>query len=931
MENQDKPKVLLPGDSQVLDGYTPYIRSGRAIGLALFIFVLITSLVLLFSWRNIPGLPVPEGNRPPYVHVLQYFNHWFLGKIINNESNQYYGGWINHLTEIKQIHLLAIRHIAATLIGGFFAYKAFMWSWVVEDNQKQIRGKKLLRGTAAFKDLKAIWDRQIGATVSDKFPKGKRGMILATDKGFQPNKKETFDKSASVLRMPDSQRRVHFMYLGGSRRGKGVSLKQMIMQVYFRIRNGAKDKLLIIDTPKGEYAWLFKQKYTTQIAPDERHQSELWIARDLEFEEDIASYWAGRIPTNDKDPYWTDSARIIGIAIMVYLRSTCGEDWNFAHFAYWRDQPRAKLIEIAREYYPDALKTLEAPEQTVATHLSTLSINSRDAILLSKIWNGFHLKKEIHQMSVALLKKPFWQTWFVNTAYPLTRIVTKDEEEVEEAIPANNFTHYLMVGLIKHLNYKGDWTWKDLKKLLSKPLAQQVALAQIHTLSDRENFGELSLSRKAKFFEFQSISYTLYSNQNPVLKEHAKFVKPYITSAELWDKYESTEKFSLRDWILDEDPKKKIVLIKPSGRFKSQTESLIRGMLFFMTGLVNDKFYDEDKSSANPNIRRLHIVCDEFQSLGNMEEFIGPGMEMFASKGVTIYLACQSLSQVKKIYGEDMLAFFLSNTGNIFIMGVNMGADAEMIANQLGKKYVLKQHISTTYSDTGKSSSVNHQEHEGVVMTPDEVNELGTKEEPNRTYVRYLYLPSNLSNAYILEAEISNYPVLYKPTKAAWLSGEEGVKPLFVTEKEIIAMLSKAAPVAAPVEVLPSLPGMTKAPPSPVVYRDDPDDDTGFDLDDELEDEPNYAAQFLQEASTRVETQEVYYLEQEEEPLEGSIAVDFAIESMLDSPILHALKSVAEVKDKSSTPRTTDKKAWVASMLKKKHEDYNTVDRETQR
>jgi hypothetical protein len=295
-----------------------------------------------------------------------------------------------------------------------------------------------------------------------------------------------------------------------------------------------------------------------------------------------------------------------------------------------------------------------------------------------------------------------------------------------------------------------------------------------------------------------------------------------------------------------------------------------------------------------------------------------------------LYISMQDLSQIKKIYGDEMLSFLLANTGNVYLLGTNMGSSAEMISAQLGKKTVLKRHESTTYQDNGKSTSVNYQEHEGVVITPDEVNELGTKFEKNRKYVRYLYVPGNMSNAYILEGEIANFPVLYKPEKADWLTGK-GPKPLFVTEQEVVEMISKPKPVKEAVETLSHAPGRTMAPPSPVVSRDGPDDDTSFDLDDELDDEPNYDAQFLQEATARVETQEMFILEQEEEPLEGSVAVDFAIESILDSPMLHALKSVAEVKDKASTPRTTDKKAWVASMLKKKHESYDTIDRETQR
>lgn len=906
---EEKPIIILPGEKRVLDGYTPVIHAGTAIFLAALVFVTVASIILSLTWFNFPFLPLPESGHTKLYHVLQYFNHWFVGRLVKLPSYYSYGGWMNHIIEIGQLHLILIRHILATVAGGYAGYKAFVYSWKPIDNQRQIRGKILLKGQAAFDDLKWRWDEQIKATITDKFPKGRRGLIIASDKGFEPNKKETFDKKAKVIRMPDDQRRTHFIYLGGSRRGKGVNLKQIIMQVYYRILNGAKDKLMIFDTPKGEYAWLFKPKYTVQFAPDEKHSVEYWFAKDLEYDADIKAFWAGRIPTNEKEPYWSDSARIIGVAIMVFLRNTCGEDWNFSHFAYWRDQPREKLIEIAQEHFPDALKTLQGPENTVATHLSTLSVNSADAVELAKIWNGFHHKSEIHQMSVSLLTRAFWLTWFINTAYPLTRVVGEDDEATVEDAPENYFTHYTMLGLLKHLNGKGKWNWADLKALVSQPIPEQVAIAKQYIAADNyKHFNE------------------------PEAAIHARLIKPIITKAELWDRYEGKERFSLKDWILDENPKKKILLVKPSGRFKDQTVPLIRGMLFYMAGLINDKYFPEDKTQECPHIRRFHIVCDEFQSLGNLKEFIGPGMEMFASKGVTIYLACQDLSQLQEIYGEHMLAFFLANTGNVFIMGVNVGDSAEKISNQLGKKTILKRHESTTYQDNGKSTSVNFQEHEGVVITPDEVNELGTKIEKYRKYVRYLYIPGNMSNAYILETEISSYPTFYKPEKADWMTGGVLERPLFVPDEDIVEMLNAKPAQKEVVNPGPALQfEVQRAATTNSPDERDWEDDNEFEEEEEIDQQAIYGQKLLDEATAKEERKEIYILPTEEDSIEGSVVEDLAIEAVLDSHLLSTLKSASEGAKNASTAKTTDKNAFLQAMFKKKQERWDTVDRETQR
>jgi hypothetical protein len=902
----EKPIVLLPGERRVLDGYTPVIHAGTAITLAVFGFISAASLIIFLTWFNFPFLPVPESGYSRADHVFHYFNHWFIGRLVKIPSYYSYGGWMNHIIEINQLSLILVRHLLATIAGAYVGYKFFLYSWKPIDNQRQIRGKTLLKGQEAFNDLKRIWDAQNKATVSEKFPHGRRALIIASDKGFKPNVAETFNKKAKVIRMPDDSRRTHQVFLGGSRRGKGVVLKQQIMQVYYRILNGSRDKLMIIDTPKGEYGNLFKPKYTVQFAPDEKHSVEYWLARDLEYDADFKAFWAGRIPTNEKEPYWSDSARVIGVSIMVFLRNQCGEDWNFSHFAYWRDQSQKTLIEMAREHYPDALKTLEGPENTVGTHMSTLSVNSSDAIELAKIWNGYQHKADIHQMSVALLQKAFWLNWFINTAYPLTRTVGDEEDQKVEEVPDNYFTHFMMSGLLQHLNSKGSWKWSDLKSLVSQPIGEQIEIAKQFVSQDMHKY----------FIE-------------PKLSIYAKFTKSIITKAAIWDKYEAKPKFSLREWVLDENPKMKILLIKPSGRFKDQTVALIRGMLFYMAGLINDKYFPEDKSEDYPSIRRFHIVCDEFQALGNLKEFIGPGMEMFASKGVTIYLACQDLSQLRELYGDDFLKFLQANTGNVFIMGVNMGDSAEMISNQLGKKTILKRHESTTYQDKGKSTSVNYQEHEGVVITPDEINELGSKFETRRNYVRYLYIPGNMSNAYILEAEITSYPILYQPEKPEWMIGGTAERPLFVPEEDIVKMLSSTP--KATLDKTATIVQFQLSQDASASNIDEREWDNDFEEDEEIEINSDYGQRLLDEATAKEELKEIYLLPEDEDSLGGSGLEDMAIETVLDSDLLSHLKHGSEVAKNASTAKTTDKRAWLAAMLKKKKEGWDTVDRETQR
>lgn len=922
MTNAQKPVIRLPGDAIPQDG-RPYINAGTALILAVLAFIIASALALLILWNNFPFIPLPPSDRPALFHVYNYYAHW-VGVFFHLQFSSFkqYDFWIYELSQQELSHWLGFRWFLATcggLAGGYFAFKK---SWVPILSERQVRGRVLLEGQAAFTDLKKVFDHTIKNT---KRP----GLILASDKGYNPTDPKTFEGGAKVIRYPDDQRRTHYTILGGSRRGKGVFNKQHVIQIYNHIRKGDLFKIFIIDTPKGEYAQLIDKRHMIQIAPDEKFSVAHAIAKDLILVQDAQQFWKGRIPENEKDPFWSTASRGVGAGLTAFLQREAGTDWSYNNLAYWKDQAPEIIEKILNKYYPEINQVMNMGTQSLGSVMGTMAGFTMDLNDLARIWDGYDYKQDIHQMSVALLKKKFWLKWFLQIRYPtlidLPEIkkdqdgneVENQEKLVATEIPTNQCTHFLLYGLISHFNKQGDWKWTDLKDMLQQPWQVQTNIAKQY-LQDTE---------------FNTID-------ESYIKYHLENIQSILENAEIWDEFEATEKVSIREWVLDESPKKKVFFIKPSGRFNEQTQGLVRGLLYFMTGIINDKYYTDDKTDILP-VRNFHIFCDEFQSLGNLKGFIGPALEMFASRGITVYLSCQDLSQLKEIYGENFLNFLQANTGNVFIMGTNQGASADMISNLIGKKTILKMHISRTQQADGSSSSISYQEHEGIGLTPDEVNsKLGTDLSMKFPVVRYLYMPGNLPNAYILSATLNGYKKRYKSEPADWMTGQRR-EPAKVNGKEVAKLILGKAKETEDTEESAKEPMQTLQPSNPVANpdlygfatmeeferavrgeEDLPVEDMPLeDLADELD-------PYLEEATKRVETQRIYTMPKEEESMAGSLVKDVVIESVLNSHVLHGLKSMSEVKTNSSTERTNNKKKFLTAILEKKEKDLG-LDRET--
>lgn len=291
---------------------------------------------------------------------------------------------------------------------------------------------------------------------------------------------------------------------------------------------------------------------------------------------------------------------------------------------------------------------------------------------------------------------------------------------------------------------------------------------------------------KLKGFELATLT-SLSHNDHMTLLSGGK---PILQRWKEWDRFEGTKRVSFGDWIRDENPDKKYFVFKQSADFPEVTTPLINAALSYMTSVVLGGTYMDDKDMGI--VRKFYVMLDEFQTLGNIEKDIKRWLELFASRGISIWLACQDLSQLVSIYKKEFVDFLLGNTGNLFVFGSNQGETSKILSEVVGNKKINKFHRSQSISDGKISFSENWQVHDDIVIHPSEINsKLGldingdyrpTMTDKLRTWlknrepfankhdlidqllgmpdemkIRMLYLPSNNENAYILHNPLMRF------------------------------------------------------------------------------------------------------------------------------------------------------------------------------
>ena len=733
-QQKEKIKYLLPGDKSPLDTTVKTINVTTIVLSSIFIAVVITSLSFLILWNNIPLLPLPPSNQTPFYHLIAFWRfvipYFPLGNYV-----EYIYQWKNS----GDLEYLGWRYLIACILGIVSGIYSIIYLWKPVGGIKHLYGTILLKGKEAYDDLKREFK-----FLSDKG----RGssLIIGADGNFDPNihTKENL-KEGTYIELPEKLRRSHSMFLGGTGRGKTQLIMYLLVsQIYTQIRKGKRVKLMIADTPKGDYDRFFLSKDVIRINPTEKGGVCWDIAKDINVGLLAEAFWKGKIPPNDADPIWSNAAIALGTGCMRYLQVVCPNTWNYGMLAHLFSKSGAELEKIVLEHYPEASQILRSAGETLSSVMFNLGTYTTDIVNLARIYDGYDIKKIIKQTTAKSLKnKVYLNSIFVDMME--TEVLKQPEVEQSEK---DKELHKQMQALImtKVIMFKGvclylnsnlpDWRWVDFAEFIEQDKNTQANLV-LPYLNETEG--------------------KIVNNMN--FYQHWMLMASTICYyAKDWDNYEKKDRFSLREWLTNENPEKKILLLKPSESYPTLTEGLIKGILYYTNSIILGDLKDN-------RTRRFHILIDELQSYGNINTFISPALSLYRSRGVSLHIAFQDMAQIVKIYGQEFVDFMNSNIGNIFILGVNNGFTANKLSELLGEKKIQKLHRSV--NGEGQRNE-DLQEHDEKVIYANEWNMLGANDATMS--INYLYLVANLNPAYILSAPIINYKVRHEVKTASWIT-----------------------------------------------------------------------------------------------------------------------------------------------------------------
>ena len=651
-----------------------------------------------------------------------------ISKLFQGDGFHYYHAYLNHLNQTGLGDYLVYRWLVAMFAGVACGSWVFWKSLKPVGGVRHIKGKELLQGKAAYISLKREFN------FLSRNGKGS-GLVIASDKGFDPTKPQHYTsqhlKPGSFIEKPESLRRSHSLYIGGTGRGKTQLIYFEIAQVYQRIRNGEAIKLMIADTPKGDYNAYFHASHVHKVAPQDEGGVCWAIAEDLRNPLVANAFWRGKIPVEDKNPIWSLAAVSVCTGAPKVLQVLAPRAWNYGMLAHLLGKSGGELAIIIGEHYPEARQVLNSAGETLASVMFNLGTYAADIIQLGRIYDCYDTKIPIRQATAKALQSSAYLNYIVKD------MSTDLLDTHNETIRQKKATYFK--GVCLYLNkVKTGWCWKDFAHFVKQPIDEQNEMI----------FPFINGNEKASLMK-------------PAFMDGWKnLCAAVVLHAREWDLAEGTKRLSIRSWIMDENPKRKVLILKPSESFPTLTEGLIKGILYFANTVILGDLTDN-------RTRRFHILIDEFQSYGNIEAFTAPALSLYRSRGISISLAMQDLAQIVKVSGQEFVDFITSNTGSIFILGVNDGFTANKFSDLLGEKTIAKLHRSVSHSDGGKSTSTDEQHHQEKVMGANEFNLLGANEATMT--ITYLALFAKQNPAYILTAPILAYKTRAESKPAHWI------------------------------------------------------------------------------------------------------------------------------------------------------------------
>lgn len=245
-----------------------------------------------------------------------------------------------------------------------------------------------------------------------------------------------------------------------------------------------------------------------------------------------------------------------------------------------------------------------------------------------------------------------------------------------------------------------------------------------------------------------------------------------------WGKTPAEMRVSLKDWLHDKESPYQTLILQNSTDFPDISAAWMRQVIKRLVAISGSSSFPDSQE------HRLWFLLDEFPQLGKMPELLKVP-ETHRSKGVTLLVTAQSISQIYANYGQHDADTLVSLLQTKIILNPGQGSDlVTKINNWLGKLR-FRDPRESSVTENGMPKAI--PEHETDLITPDYMSGLGKIQN----HINGLVIGFG-QDAYRLSWPLQNWPVQRPPVIPA-----EWAKPS-VTPKNASTQAKGKNPAARP-------------------------------------------------------------------------------------------------------------------------------------
>lgn len=330
-------------------------RWDTAIGGGLIIGLMVFWLCLITLWRNLPLL----GDINHSVSLLTHAKYWVEILLSWLSGGNWFGDNAGHY--IQAVNRLPFGMIwgrlllssCLSLILVFYTTRALL---TPRDQIMHLDGARLRTG----KDAK----RQARLDSKNALNGAKPFMRVHPD-----------------LLLPKTRWTKHTLIYGGVGSGKTQILIPILRRIFH-----ANRKAILYDV-KGDITSFFEKALL--ISPWDKRSAVWDIGRDVCTRDAAQEFASSIIPSNEKDPFWTNAAQFLMVGILFSLQAEKGTGWGWQDLAERCNYDQAKLLELMQRFYRKGANVIADPDSTqTGSVISTLAAYTRLIDDLAVAWGN---------------------------------------------------------------------------------------------------------------------------------------------------------------------------------------------------------------------------------------------------------------------------------------------------------------------------------------------------------------------------------------------------------------------------------------------------------------------------------------------------------------------------------------------------------------